>query len=206
MASRSLPPAAVRAAFPAGTVLHNPVTGEQARIVEHTEERGVGELVAVPGAAVAGPHHHPHQDERFEVLEGVLGYRLGSEHGELLAGESADVPAGVVHDWWNAGDGTLRARIVVTPPGSFAAMIAAVWGLAVLGRTTPKGMPRLLDAALLGEAFGDELVFERPPRAVQRALVVTVAPLARRLGRSVTTDAVLRAAVAAPGPGASSPS
>jgi quercetin dioxygenase-like cupin family protein len=171
------------------------VTGELARIIEHTEERGVGQRLAVRGAAMPGAHRHPQQDERFEVLEGVLGYRRAEERGELRAGESADVPAGVVHDWWNAGDGTLRARVVMTPPGSFVAMIAAVWGLAALGRTTSKGKPRLLDAALLGEAFGEELVFERPPLAVQRALVATVAPLARRLGRSVTTDDVVRAAV-----------
>ena len=90
------------------------------------------------------------------------------------------VPAGVVHDWWNAGQRNLRARVTVTPPGSFAAMIGAVWGLAVLGRTTPKGIPRLLDAALLAEAFGQDIVFERPPRSVQRALAITVAPIARR--------------------------
>ena len=56
------------------------------------------------------------------------------------AGESLSVPAGVMHDWWNAGHGNLRAWIAVTPPGSFAAMIGAVWGLAVLGRTNPKGI------------------------------------------------------------------
>ena len=179
-------------------MLHNPVTGEYVRVVDHTAERAVGEMLAVPGGAVAGPHRHPDQHEHFEVIEGVMGYRRGDERGELGPGESASVPAGVVHDWWNAGDGNLRARVTVTPPGSFAAMIGAVWGLAVLGRTNAKGMPGLLDAALLAEAFGDELVFERPPRVIQRALVATVAPLARRRGRSVTGDDVIRAALVAP--------
>ncbi len=103
-----------------------------------------------------------------------------------------------MHDWWNVGEGSLLARVTVTPPDSFAAMIGAVWGLAVLGRTNAKGMPGLLDTALLAEAFGDELVFERPPRAVQRALVATVAPVARRRGRSVTGDEVIRAAIIPP--------
>lgn len=187
----------VPAAFPAGTVLHNPVTGEYGRVVEHTAERVVGELLAVPGAAVAGAHFHPRQEERFEVEAGVMGYRSGDHRGELRAGESATVPAGVVHDWWNAGDDDLWARVTVTPPGRFAAMIGAVWGLAVVGRTNRKGMPGLVDAALLAEAFGDEIVFERPPRAVQQALAVTVGPIARRRGRSVTGD-VMRAAIVAP--------
>ena len=188
----------VRAAFAAGTVLHNLVTGEYARVLEHTADQGVAEMLAVAGGAVAGPHRHPGQDERFEVREGVLGYRCGAERGELGPGQSLSVPAGVVHDWWNAGDGNLRAHVTVTPPGRFIVMIGAVWGLATLGRSNAKGMPGLLDGALLAEAFGDELVFERPPRAVQRALVATVAPIARRRGRSVTDDEVVRAAIISP--------
>ena len=184
----------VRAQFPAGTVLHNPVSGEYARVVEHTPERVVGELLAVPGAAVAGPHIHPGQEERFEVLDGVMGFRRHTDRSELRAGESVTVPPGVVHDWWNAGESDLRARVTVMPPGRFAAMIAAAWGLAVVGRTNAKGMPGPVDAALLAEAFGDEIVFERPPRAVQQALARTVAPIARRRGRSVTGE-VMRAAI-----------
>jgi quercetin dioxygenase-like cupin family protein len=189
---------ALLTAFPPGTVVHNPVTGEYGRVLEHTRERVVGELLAVPGAAVAGPHLHPSQEERFEVVEGVMGYRLGDSRGQLVAGEAATVPPGVVHDWWNAGEGDLLARVTVTPPGRFVVMIGAIFGLAVLGRTNAKGMPRLLDAALLAEALGDEIVFERPPRAVQRALVAVVAPIARARGRSVTGDDVLRAAIVAP--------
>ncbi|HEV2773834.1 MAG TPA: cupin domain-containing protein [Thermoleophilaceae bacterium] len=153
MAPIRLSASEVRAAFPAGTVLRNPVTGEYTRIIEHTAEQGVGEMLAVPGGAVAGPHRHPGQDERFEVLEGVMGYRRGEERGELRPGESVTVSASVMHDWWNAGDENLRARVTVTPPGSFAAMIGAVGGLVVLGRTNAKGMPGILDAALLAEAF-----------------------------------------------------
>src|SRR5215213_3330318 len=103
----------VRVQFPAGTVLHNPASGEYARVVEHTLERVVGELLAVPGAAVAGPHIHPGQEERFEVLEGVMGYRRDTHRGELRAGGSVTVPPGVVHDWWNAGESDLRARVTV---------------------------------------------------------------------------------------------
>ena len=194
MTARELTSSELREQFPAGTVMHNPVTGEYARVVEHTTELAVGELLAVPGGAVAGPHLHPTQEERFEVVEGVMGYRLGDYRGELRAGEAVTVAPGVMHDWWNAGPNDLRARVTLTPPGLFAGMIGAAWGLAVLGRTNAKGMPKLADAALLAETFADEIVFERPPRAVQRALAVTVAPIVRRRGRSVTGD-TMRAAI-----------
>src|SRR4051812_50011443 len=86
----------LRDLFPAGTVMHNPVTGEYARVVEHNPELAVGELLAVPGGAVAGPHLHPTQEERFEVIDGVMGYRLGGPPGELPAGGAgARAPGGV---------------------------------------------------------------------------------------------------------------
>jgi mannose-6-phosphate isomerase-like protein (cupin superfamily) len=187
--------AAARAAFPRGTVLFNPTTGEYGRVLEHSDTRLVGEMIAKPGAAVAGPHRHPHQEEHFEVLDGILGYRRGTERGELGASEELTIPAGVVHDWWNAGESDLHVIVSVTPPGRFAAMIAAVWGLAACGRTNTKGMPGLLDGALLLEVFGDEIIFERPPAAIQLAFAKIIAPFARRRGRSVSDEDVLRAAV-----------
>ena len=81
----------------------------------------------------------------------------------------------------------------VTPPGLFAAMIGAAWGLAAAGRSTAKGCRRS-SVPRCWQTLGNEIVFERPPRAVQRALAVTVAPIARRRGRSVTGD-ILRAAI-----------
>src|SRR4051794_33033497 len=194
MTAPELSSSELRDLFPAGTVMHNPVTGEYARVVEHNPGLAVGELLAVPGGAVAGPHLHPAQEERFQVIDGVMGYRLGDHRGELRAGEAVTVAPGGVHGWWNAGAGDLRAGVAVTRPGLFAGMIAAVGGLAVPGRPNPRGMPKLADAALLAEAFANEIVFERPPRAVQRALAVTVAPIARRRGRSVTGE-TLRAAI-----------
>ena len=96
MAPTQLSASEVRAAFPPGTVLHNPVTREYGLTVEHTAERGVAEMVATPGGAVAGAHLHPAQDERFEVLEGAMGYRRGEERRELGPGEAITVPRGVM--------------------------------------------------------------------------------------------------------------
>ena len=56
----------------------------------------------------------------------------------------------------------------------------------------------LLVLVLLAEAFGGEIVFERPPAFVQKALARTVAPLVRARGRSVTGDDVVRAAIVDP--------
>ena len=102
-----------------------------------------------------------------------MGYRLGDQRGELRSGDAVTVAPGVIHDWWNAGESDLRARVTLTPPGLFAGMIGAVWGLAVLGRTNAKGMPKLADAALLAETFAQrDRLRAAARRAVQRALAV----------------------------------
>jgi quercetin dioxygenase-like cupin family protein len=107
--------------FPAGSVMHNPVTGEYARVVEHTAERAVGELLAVPGGAVAGPHLHPGQEERFEVIDGLMGYRLGDHRGELRPGEGVTVAPGARRRGRSVTGETMRAAIVPAAqwPGRF---------------------------------------------------------------------------------------
>jgi hypothetical protein len=54
MGARQLSPSEIRGVFVAGTVMHNPITGEYARVVEHTGERAVGELLAVGAAPWPG--------------------------------------------------------------------------------------------------------------------------------------------------------
>jgi mannose-6-phosphate isomerase-like protein (cupin superfamily) len=178
------------------TIVVNRVTREYGRALERTEQRLVAELLVSPGGAVAGPHRPPQQTESFEVLGGVMGVRCGDERVELRAGESRTVPPGVVHDWWNAGDGVLHAMVTVSPPRNFVELIGALFGLAATGRTNAKGMPNPIDGALLMEAFGEDIVFERPPAPVRAVLIGVVAPLARRLGRSVTDEALMRAGIA----------
>ena len=82
------------------------------------------------------PHFHPSQDERFEVLEGAIELKLGHERRTVPAGESFDVPRGVVHTMGPRG-GPARMRWEVRPalrteqfltemPESFEARLAHV--------------------------------------------------------------------------------
>ena len=192
MTAPELSSSELRDLFPAGTVMHNPVTGEYARVAEHTAQLAVGELLAVPGGAVAGPHLHPAQEERFEVIDGVMGYRLGDHRGELRAGEAVTVAPGVIHDWWNAGADDLRARVTVTPPGLFAGMIGRR-GVACRAAPPPRACrssrtPRCLRRRSPTRSSSSAR------RAVQRALAVTIAPIVRRRGRWVTGE-TMRAAI-----------
>jgi quercetin dioxygenase-like cupin family protein len=173
-----------------GEVWENPVTRERARILEFPVQNPVGrmtaELTALVGSRVIGEHYHPALVERFTVLEGELMVKRDGQSTILREGETAVIEAGVWHDWWNASDRDARVRVEITPGARFSHMAETLFGLARLGHTDEKGMPDLLQLALIAQEFSDVVVFRRPPVALQKALFGALAPLAYWLGYRAT--------------------
>ncbi len=65
----------------AGDAIENPVTGERI-VFRKTSRETNGEAVVIeayvrPSGFVAATHVHPHQEERFQVLRGSVGFRVG---------------------------------------------------------------------------------------------------------------------------------
>ena len=186
-----------------GDELDNPVTKEHARILEaawqNPQGRARAEMTARVGARVLGEHLHPGLIERFTVLEGQLTVRLDGRTGKLRQGETSEVRAGQWHDWWNAEDHDARVIVEVEPGARFAHMLETLFGLAELGHVDDKGMPNLLQMALIGREFGDTVQFRSPPPAVQRVVFAALAPLAHALGYRATYPQLSRSLLA-PGP------
>jgi hypothetical protein len=101
---------------------------------------------------------------------------------ELGPGDEVTVRPGVVHDWWNAGDDEAQVVVEIDPGRRFEIMISTLFGLANDGLTNHKGMPHLLQAAVIADEFGDVVQFVRPPLFLQRALFALLAPIGRALG------------------------
>lgn len=193
-AQTTRPPHATEIA--AGAWLHNPVTGELARMnvgpADTAGRRVNADLWLRPGAALAGAHVHDRLVERFEVLAGRVGFQVaGVEHAIEAGAEAITVPAGVAHDWWNAGDDVAHVRVEVRarsnadgrPAARFVLTIEALWSLAALGRVNAKGMPDPLWLAAVAREYRDTIRFVRPPAVVQAVLFGPLAVLARRTGR-----------------------
>src|SRR5215510_16046687 len=167
----------------AGDVFENPVTGERA-VVRIGTKQTAGELLVVdlyvrPGGAVMGEHMHPAIEERFTVLRGQVGFRLAGQVASAEPGVTLLAPPGIPHDWWNAGPAEALVRVEVRPAARFEAFIQNAFGLAQDGKVNWRGMPNLLQLAVLAREFDDVIRFTRPPRVVQRLLVGLLAPLAR---------------------------
>jgi quercetin dioxygenase-like cupin family protein len=170
----------------AGDVFENPITRERAVIRIGTEESGgemlVADMYVSPGGRVAAEHVHPILDEWFTVLSGRVGFRINGRESAAEIGRRLHVTPGTVHDWWNAGEDEAHVVVEVSPATRFEEAISTTFGLAREGKTNAKGMPNLLQLALLSREFEDVLYFTKPPRAVQKALFAVLAPVARLLG------------------------
>jgi quercetin dioxygenase-like cupin family protein len=174
----------------AGDVIENPVTGE--RIVFHKTSRETGGAAVVietfvqPNGFVAAAHVHPSQEERFEVLRGEIGFRVGREKTVAGPGQRLVVPAGTPHRFWNAGDEVARFVCEIRPALQFESLLETMFALAADGRTNRKGMPNPLRLAVIANAHFDTVRLPFPPAWMQKAGLVLGAPLGRLVGYKPT--------------------
>ena len=174
----------------AGDTLYNPVTGESMTFVTTSRETG-GEYVEIelradPDASVAAAHVHPAQTERFEVVSGTLGLKVGRETVTAHAGDEVVVAPGRAHKWWNAGDSELVFRCEIRPALQFEQLIETMFSLAADGKTNKRGLPNPFRLAVIAKAHLDTVVLPFPPVWAQKAALAAGAPVGRLLGYTAT--------------------
>lgn len=129
--------------------IENPLIKDKATFLETTADtNGASTLIQVELAPSGGNglHYHKTFDETFTVLEGSLGVQIGKKISYLKKGESATVPAGAVHRFFNASNSERAVFNVLLQPGNrgFEQTLQVVYGLAKDGRTTATSMPKNL--------------------------------------------------------------
>jgi quercetin dioxygenase-like cupin family protein len=168
-----------------GQTLENPVTGERFTFTD-TAATTDGDVLAFelglrPGGAVPIPHVHPIQTERFEVVEGLMRFRVGLRRRLAGPGEVVEVAPGVLHSFANAGDEEARVRVEVRPALAMEEMLAEVVAMAEAGLMNRRGLPRRLrDLAALARKYDQEAHAPGLSVGMQRLLL---APLTLSLGR-----------------------
>lgn len=170
-----------------GQTLENPASGERITFRQTAADTD-GELVAIDlelpkrGRVPGGLHVHPVQEERFQVVEGTMRFRMGRRKVFAGPGEVVVVPAGVRHDFANAGDEDALVRVEIRPALRMEQLFETAVALAEQGRTMLGGIPKPLDLALFVREFEHEVQAAFPPRWLQRAALAPLAWLARRRG------------------------
>lgn len=169
-----------------GQTLENPVTGERFTFSDTAATTG-GELLAFelglrPGGAVPIPHVHPIQTERFEVVEGLMRFRVGLRKRLAGPGDVVEVAPGVIHAFANAGDDEARVRVEVRPALAMEEMLAEVVAMAEAGLMNRRGMPRRLrDLAALARRYDQEAHAPGLSVGVQRLLLAPLTVGSARL-------------------------
>lgn len=176
----------------AGDTIENPVTGERI-VFRRTARETAGEAVVIeafvqPGGFVAAAHVHPHQEERFQVLRGTVGFRVGRRRSVAGPGERLAVPPGTPHCFWNEGDDEAHFVCEVRPALRFEQLLETMFALAADGRTNRKGMPSPLRLAVIARHHFDDVRLPFPPAWMQAAGLALAAPLGRLLGYEPTYD------------------
>lgn len=166
--------------------IENPETGERVvfrrRAAETNGELLEYEFLFRPRGFVASEHVHPRQEERHEVIRGRLGLAAAGREQILGPGDVVVVPPGTPHRLWTVDGEPVHVLFQLRPALRAEELIETFVRLARAGKVNRRGYPRLLQLAVLADEFGEEGYVTRPPRAVQRALVATLAPLGRLLG------------------------
>ena len=168
----------------AGDVIENPATGERVTFEETAAESGGErlrfEMVFAPQGFMAQEHLHPSQEERHEVISGTLGVVIDGTERLLGPGDSLVVPAGTPHRLVEYGE--VRARFELQPALRQELLLETFAGLARDGKLGRRGLPSLLQLAVIAREFAPEGHAVKPPAAIQRALLGPLAAIGRRRG------------------------
>lgn len=167
-------------------VISNPVTKQQIRFLRTAKDTG-GALLEMEtrygGRSLEPPpHYHPYQEETFTVLEGEITVRMDGQLKVLGRGDTLHVPRNMVHSMWNNRDGAAVVNWQVRPALNTEHFLETAMGLASDGKVNQKGMPSVLQVALMARAYSDVFRLSRPSLFLQRALFLPLIPLAYLFG------------------------
>ncbi len=166
--------------------IRNAKTGQQIRFVQTsgTTNGQLLEMEATFRARSAKPvdHYHPNQVEDFTVVAGQLTVQIGGQTRTLQSGDALHVPRNTVHAMWNASDSETIVNWQVRPALYTEFFFETAFGLANEDKSTPEGMPPLLQRALLAQHFSAVFRLANPPRVVQQLVFGILSPLAYLAG------------------------
>jgi Cupin domain len=127
-------------------------------------------------------HVHPRQESGARVTSGSLRFSIDGVERTVGPGESITIPPGTPHHFWNDGDSDAHAVQWFRPALKTRAFFDTYFALARDGKLDERGMPHLLQLAVMIPEFSEEIRVTRPPWTVQRAMAALLAPVARRRG------------------------
>lgn len=133
-----------------------------------------------PGSDGPPPHTHVVELEEGIVKAGTLGAKVAGREIRVQTGESAAFPAGVRHNWWNAGDELLEFSGTAYPAADLDRFLEAVFAVVNASDTR---RPNLFWLAHVLWRHRRTQVMAVPPPPVQKVLFPVILAIGHVLGK-----------------------
>jgi hypothetical protein len=127
-------------------------------------------------------HIHPRQESGAEVSGGELVFEVEGDRRVVVPGESITIPAGAVHRFWNEGDEDAHSIQTFRPALKTAAFFELLFQLSAEDKLDAKGMPKLLQLAVMVPEYSNEIRPAKPPWPVLWVLTAVLGPIAKARG------------------------
>jgi mannose-6-phosphate isomerase-like protein (cupin superfamily) len=164
-------------------------SGHRFHILESSRDAKDGSLrfeYFAPPRAHVPKHVHTFQEERFEIVSGTLGVRVGGRPSILRPDQNAVGPPGVPHEWWNPSEQEeVCFRVGIRPGLDVEIVLETILGLIRDGKTIGSIPMNPLQLAVLVREIGSWAYSPGLSAAARKALfapVVLLALVGRLLG------------------------
>lgn len=127
-------------------------------------------------------HLHPHQEEVIEVLMGDYAVEIEGTTHHLSEGDEINVSKHTPHRHWNPSAKPVRVAHEHHPALDSASHARVMWALAQDGRTNEKGVPNILQFAVINRAYPGIAYSTAVPIPIQKAMFAILAPIGRVAG------------------------
>lgn len=170
--------------------MYNTRTGQR-KVVHRSSDDTGGEVCRIeswnePHMPAEPDHRHPYQSTTFWIYSGSLGFHIDGKEYHAGAGESMVVPANAVHHFWNDGDVVAHHMQEFRPALHIDRLFETLFGLANEGKLDARGMPSLLQLAVMLPEYHRENRPARPPFWLLLPLALLLWPVAYLLGYRAT--------------------
>ena len=169
-----------------GKKINNPAAKLSIHFLQTAKDTG-GRLLEMESTYQAGSiepaeHYHPCQEEDFTVLQGELTVKMHGQITVLKPGDSLHIAPGVKHSMWNGSNSNTVVNWQVRPAMHTEHLLETAAGLASDGKVNKKGMPSILQVALMANKYSKVFRLSKPAFAVQKVVFVILSPFARLVG------------------------
>ena len=170
-----------------GKLVNNHKTGQQIEFITTAKDSN-GKLLEMvttykPYSTPPIAHYHPVQHEYFTVLQGELTVQLKNDTLVLKKGDSIDIPANTIHNMWNNSAATTVVSWKVVPAMQTEYFLETAIGLVEDNKTNDKGVPGILQFALMAGRYSNELRLAKPSYIIQKILFGILRPIALIAGK-----------------------